>query len=409
MPAAATATVVVIDDSDGADDCWSAEIPSGVRLAVFDGPLPAQEFLEDVQADCVVINTAGHGLSLVRYVRYLQPDTRVLLSPRARGRSLLPRSTLHQPDVLLPEGDEYAAVRREVLQLFGQESGLLGTSEDGTTPWCWSSLCCVGASDHAAGLRESLTGIGADIGEPSNRSSKAWLLWGETGTGRRALAKELHEIMSHNDGPFVTLDCVGATREALFRELFGEDCYNQSSEDFFDGDARLTLPPEWHSGGLFAAARGGTLFINEVHEADDKVQRVLLAAQNSMTEPSGDQKPLLRLICSSRVDLPDLFPNSGETNRLELAPLRARRDDIALLSSAILAEIAPGRDLTLSTTALVRLMAYDWRGNVQELRNALEFAATLGAGEELTDKDLPGYVPAVPLMSGTSHESLADA
>jgi transcriptional regulator with GAF, ATPase, and Fis domain len=174
--------------------------------------------------------------------------------------------------------------------------------------------------------------------------------------------------------------------------------------------------------GRFELASDGTLFLDEVGDVPLHLQvKLLRVLQERTYERVGDgvtRQTNARIIAATNRDLrravaagsfrEDLYYRL-KVFPIELPPLRARREDIELIASYLLARVCArtGRALRFSPETLRALMSYDWPGNVRELENALEFAATVCLGQTLQPEDLPPEVVAPPERAAPSPESAA--
>ena len=221
------------------------------------------------------------------------------------------------------------------------------------------------------------------------------LIQGESGTGKEVIARYIHGLSQRQAGPFLSINC-GALPEGLLEsELFGH------VKGSFTGAVR-------DREGLFAAAGGGTFFLDEIGEMTPATQiKLLRVLQEREATPVGGTQPVpvdVRLIAATNRDLEDDMKGGRFRSDLyyrlnviaiHLPPLRDRKDDIPLLGDAFLRRMATERGQTRKTVgsdALAAIMAYDWPGNVRELENALERAATLAKGEEIAAAALPARV-----------------
>lgn len=203
------------------------------------------------------------------------------------------------------------------------------------------------------------------------------LITGETGTGKELIARTIHELSSRSKGPFLAVNC-GAIPEPLMEsELFG---YKRGA---FTG--ALKDKP-----GLFAQARGGTIFLDEIGEMGIALQvKLLRVLEDKSFQPLGSQKSETtdaRIIVATNKDLKKLVAEGRfredlyyriNVVRLELPPLRERKEDIPLLVEYFLTQLSKlhGKPVTgITTEALALLMSYNWPGNVRELANTLESA-----------------------------------
>ena len=203
------------------------------------------------------------------------------------------------------------------------------------------------------------------------------LLEGETGTGKGLLAEAIHEASPRGKGPFITLDCGSIPPTLIESELFGHE------KGSFTGAAGARV-------GGFEAARGGTVFLDEVGELPlDMQPKLLRALEDRVVKRVGGNEPVrleIRIIAATNRDLrseinqgrfrSDLYYRLN-TFRLRIPPLRERRDDIALLVAHFYRQLSPGGEAP-PAELLAELARHDWPGNVRELRAAVERAVLLG-------------------------------
>jgi DNA-binding NtrC family response regulator len=225
------------------------------------------------------------------------------------------------------------------------------------------------------------------------------LLLGETGTGKRELARWLHDNGPRAGGPFADLNCAGLSRQLLESELFGHE----------RGAVRGAQETKI---GLLEVANRGTLFLDEIGDMDTDVQPELLQVleDRHFRRVGGDlDLPVdVRLVVATRHDLGQMARENRfctelyfriNTIPLHLPPLRERRQDIPVLAAALVEELADDfgrRRASLSQHAQRVLQAYDWPGNLRELRNILERAVLLNETGEIDGNDLcsiPGVMP----------------
>jgi DNA-binding NtrC family response regulator len=220
------------------------------------------------------------------------------------------------------------------------------------------------------------------------------LIGGESGTGKEVLARYLHDASNRTGGPFLSINCGALPETLLESELFGH------VKGSFTGAVR-------DKQGLFAAARGGTFFMDEVGEMPASLQvKLLRVLQQREVIPVGatDAIPVdVRIIAATNRDLEeevrrgnfrsDLFYRLNVI-AIDLPPLRDRRDDVILLIDAFLQSMAPDGEApkALSAEAMDAVMVYEWPGNVRELQNALEHAVVLTNGSLIEPQHLPDRI-----------------
>jgi DNA-binding NtrC family response regulator len=221
------------------------------------------------------------------------------------------------------------------------------------------------------------------------------LIMGESGTGKELAARAVHEFSKRHDRPFLPVNCAAIPETLIESELFGHE------KGAFTGAVS-------RRDGLFQAAVGGTLFIDEIGELQLGLQSKLLRAiEDKKILPIGSTHEVevdVRLVAATNRDLKqrveagqfreDLYYRLRVVE-LGLPPLRERREDIPLLVRHFINEIAtdngrPVRDITQD--ALEAILAYTWPGNVRELRNTLESVIVLSLKERIELGDLPSHV-----------------
>lgn len=251
----------------------------------------------------------------------------------------------------------------------------------------------VGASAAITGLRQALDRVA-----PTNSRV---LLSGPPGSGKEVAARYMHQHSERAEHPFIVVNAASIGPEQMEAVLFGRETAGQ--------------PPD---PGLFERAHGGVLFIDEVAEmppvTQSKILRVLVDQTFSRRDGADTVRVDVRVISATSRDLENEIAEgrfrSDLYHRLsvvpiEVPPLSMRRDDIPMLVehfSDIIAEAQGLPRKTLSENAMAALQAYDWPGNVRQLRNVVERLLILSQGDEIALEDLPSEVSSPDATSGAA-------
>lgn len=218
----------------------------------------------------------------------------------------------------------------------------------------------------------------------------AILLQGETGTGKEALAKSIHEASQRAHKPFVALNCAAIPESLIESELFG---YKHGA---FTGARREGMR------GKILQSNEGTLFLDEIGDMPLSLQtRLLRVLEEREVLPLGCEQPIpvkLNIISATHHHLNELIANgdfredlyyrlNGIT--LTLPPLRERSDLEHLIQCVLAMENTEGTPVEITTEAFELLLNYEWPGNIRQLRNVLRTALALRAGTVITSDDLP--------------------
>ena len=216
------------------------------------------------------------------------------------------------------------------------------------------------------------------------------LIQGESGTGKELVARALHGVSPRSGRRFVPVDCGALPESIIESELFGHE------KGAFTGSTGAH--------GLFRIADGGTLFLDEIGEIPVSVQAVLLRAlQQKEVRPVGSATSVpvdLRVVTATHRDLERMVAEGSfradlfyrlDVVRIEIPPLRERREDIPQLVHHFIAKYArPGLPIEgIEDDALELLREHDWPGNVRELENVVESAMAVAPGPRLRAADLP--------------------
>jgi DNA-binding NtrC family response regulator len=222
-------------------------------------------------------------------------------------------------------------------------------------------------------------------------SEASIMIVGETGTGKEMLARAIHGASRRAGAPFIAINCGAIPRDLVESELFGtkRGAYTGAVAD---------------SPGVFVAAEGGTVFLDELGEMPKEDQvKLLRVLQERELRPLGSTRTVkidVRVISATNRPLQELRSNflredlyyRVATVVIEVPPLRDRPEDILVLAQHFAAQLAEtyGRHITVASSAIELLLRYRFSGNVRELLSMLESAAAvrLDDPQVITDKDL---------------------
>jgi DNA-binding NtrC family response regulator len=218
------------------------------------------------------------------------------------------------------------------------------------------------------------------------------LIEGESGTGKELVAAAIHRLSVRAKGPFIPVNCSAIPAELLESEFFGH------VRGAFSGAVSDSV-------GLFRSAHGGTIFLDEVAELPPALQAKLLRVLQEMeVRPVGSTKAYtvsVRVIAATNRNLEEAVKDGSlrqdlfyrlNVVRLQMPPLRERRDDLPALIAHFLRRFNQRfrREVSgIAPEALAALQAYDFPGNVRELENLIERAYAMGARDHISLTDLP--------------------
>jgi len=263
------------------------------------------------------------------------------------------------------------------------------------------------------GGRFELIGSSAALQEVRGALAKAAptqatvLIRGESGTGKEMVAWQIYERSTRKDRPFVKVNCAAIPEELIESELFGHE------KGAFTGAVSRQV-------GKFVQADGGTIFLDEIGDMSPRTQaKVLRVLEDGEVEPVGLPKTLhvdVRILAATNKDLEaeirsgrfreDLYFRIN-TLILQAPPLRERRSDIPLLIEHFAKRFSQEnnrRPAAFAPETIRELAALPWRGNVRELKSAVERLLIMAEGDTITPKDLAGLrgagtAPPAPALS----------
>jgi two-component system response regulator HupR/HoxA len=376
----------------------------GYRVPHSSSPAEARMMLTDAHVDLVIADEGEEmdGVSLLSGLRISNPDIiRVLALPAhySRVQKAISQASVYQflrkpldPDqvgLVVKRGletRELAKRHRMLAREFKLSSDALEFDRP-NLPLRGESL----RFEKLVYVSEKMTEL-CDLARKAAKTDLPILIQGETGTGKELLARAIHYNSYRHNSPLMVQNCGGMPDELLHSELFGH------KRGAFTGAVSDRL-------GLFRAADGGTVFLDEISEVSKTFQVSLLRfLQEGEVKPLGSDRTEtcnVRVLAASNRPLKDLVEAGSFRQDLyfrlrgfefEVPPLRERRDDIPALAEFFTAKhsTAIGRKvLGISAKALEKLLAHDFPGNIRELENEIRRMLALAKdGEYLTTQHM---------------------
>ncbi|MEW5733351.1 MAG: sigma 54-interacting transcriptional regulator [Thermodesulfobacteriota bacterium] len=258
-----------------------------------------------------------------------------------------------------------------------------------------------------------------DLIESVAQSEAPVFIHGESGVGKELAALAIHRAGPRAGGPFIRVNCASLNENLLESELFGH------VKGAFTGADRARV-------GRFEAARGGSLFLDEIGDVSPAIQvKLLRVLESGEIERVGDHRPVpvdARIITATNRGIESMVERGAFRQDLYyrinvvpvyVPPLRDRREDIPLLAEAFVHRVRSKSKKAISgftPRAMEALMAHDWPGNIRELANAVEYAFVLCRSGAIDLPDLPPRVaggarsrPAASSPAGDERQELAAA
>lgn len=221
------------------------------------------------------------------------------------------------------------------------------------------------------------------------------LVLGDTGTGKELAARRIHDLSPRAGQPFVAVNCGALPENLVESELFGH-----RKGAFTGADSNRK--------GLIEVANGGTLFLDELGELDKNVQvKLLRFLESGEVRRIGENEAFhvdVRVVCATNRPLQDMVDENTfredlffrvNTFEIRMPRLRDRIEDVVPLAEHLVQRLHRKRGTLpakITTETAVALKAHDWKGNVRELANAIEYALALCDGHRIAATDLPDSV-----------------
>ena len=395
--------IAIVDDDPLLLEAWRAALQDRYEVHTFRNPLDAERFCERERLDVALLDLhmpGRDGLELLRVIKRLQPEIEVVIvtghgsiavaveATRAGALDFLtkpiddPMAIVLRIERVLERRRLAAdnAALRDVVRAHGPETTLIGSSPP---------------MQRLHRLIERFADSPAPV-----------LIVGESGTGKELVARALHLGSNRRNAPFVPVNCAAIAESLIDNELFGHE------RGAFTGAAT-------NHKGLFEAAHGGVLFLDEIGDVPSSTQvRLLRALQEGEVRPVGSttsRKVDVRVVAATNIDLEKAMDEGRfrrdlyfrlSTFQLALPPLRDRGEDVVLLARRLLqrAALRGGvADKQISDEVCALLRGHTWPGNVRELGNVMEYAVTLCDGAIVEPQHLPPYLftPSAPSQSET--------
>ncbi|MGH9758108.1 MAG: sigma-54-dependent transcriptional regulator [Candidatus Acidiferrales bacterium] len=233
------------------------------------------------------------------------------------------------------------------------------------------------------------------------------LITGESGTGKELVARAIHFRGPLAQMPFIAVDCGALVPTLMESELFGHE------KGSFTGALKTKA-------GLFQAANGGTIFLDEIGELPLEMQAKLLRVlQEKEVRPVGSNEKIpvdVRVIAATNRDLEAAY-RAGTFRKdlyfrlnvvtVYLPALRERRSDIPQLVHCFLDRYAPDKNIQITPAAMKSFLQYEWPGNVRELENCIARAVALGDHHMIDAADLPATIRSLQESPAASSDAAA--
>ena len=386
--------VLVVDDEQGLRDALEVLVTSrGHQALVADGVDAATQILQQEHLDLVItdlrLDPGGDGMDIVRTAQQCDDRPQVIVMTAYGTREKAQRAVAEGAAFYLEKGPHLAS---DIDVLMQQAINTRRLQEENAR--LRLALTDSHSQHGLIGKSKAMMEV-MDLIERLAPAPGTVLVSGESGTGKERVARALHFAGPVAAGPFVPLNCGALPDNLLESELFG---YVKGAFTGADSD----------KAGLFQAASGGTIFLDEIAELplvlQPKLLRVLQEHRFKRVGAIEEQSTDARVIAATNRDLEaevragrfreDLFFRLNVLP-IEIPPLRARREDIPILTTSFIERFSKDyrREVSeISPEAMNYLLNYHFPGNVRQLENIIERGVALATGTRLTPVQLPKEV-----------------
>src|SRR5215469_220876 len=400
------AHILVVDDEKSL--CELLEITfrkEGHRVELANNVEAARRKLEGSLYDIVISDIrmpGGSGLDLLRFAREVAPDSFFLLMTALPDLDTAVDALNSGADRFVIKDHNYLDQLRRAVGEVSQS--LKWKNEAG---YLRRELRRLTGLDNIIGQSPKMKMIFDLIQTVAPQNSRV-LITGESGTGKELVARAIHENSARAQTPFITINCGAFPETLLESELFG---YVKGAFTGANENRR----------GLFQAAHGGTLFMDEIGNMNLAMQvKLYRVLQEGKVRPLGSTEEIdvdVRVIAATNKDLEKAIA-AGEFREdlfyrlsvipLHLPSLRERPEDIPLLTREFLERFSKSMNKKLEgidAEAMRRMEVYEWPGNVRELENTIERAVALESGPDISVSVLPDRVAgtAGAVVAGSAH------
>jgi two-component system, NtrC family, response regulator PilR len=387
------AHLLIVDDQKAI--CELLEITfrkEGHRVEVANSPETARRRIESQIFDIIITDVrmpGGSGVDVLRYAKEVSPSTFVILITGVPTLETAIDAVNAGADRYVIKGDKLTEELRHAVRQTSEHLKL--RKEAG---YLKRELRKLTGLDNIVGQSQQMRKMFELIQTIAPQSSRV-LITGESGTGKELVARAIHENSARATAPFITINCGAFPETLLESELFG---YRKGA---FTGANE-------NRDGLFQAAHGGTLFMDEIGNMTLTMQvKLYRVLQEGKVRPLGSTEESdvdVRVIAATNKDFEkeiaegrfreDLYYRLSVIP-IQLPALRERREDIPLLARHFLERFRKTMEKPIegiAPEALPKLESYDWPGNVRELENTMERAVALETGKLISMEVLPDRI-----------------